>query len=99
MGGAGGWKAASLPVSGGEVESTGPAATGFVGLVVEVKEFESAHHHTRFCMLDKSCPISAEYFRKCKALWDWSWMRGKGNNGQKSGSESSKVVQQNSLHV
>lgn len=43
-----GEKAASFTVSGGEGESTGPAAIGFVGLVVELKRFEPVHHHIQF---------------------------------------------------
>lgn len=43
-----GGKAAFFTVSGGEAESTGPAATGFVWLVVKVKKFEPVHHHIQF---------------------------------------------------
>lgn len=53
-----------------EVGSIGPAAIAFVGLVLEVEEFEPAHRLTQFCTLHESCPISPEYFCKCNTLWN-----------------------------
>lgn len=63
---------------------------------MEVQEVEPVHHHILFCTLGKGCLISPEGFCKSKALWNWSWTRGKGIMVRGQGSESSKVVQQES---
>lgn len=72
----GGRRLLSLPGEGRR--STDPAAPGFVGLVVAVKQFEPVHHHTQFWAEARVVSFHLSIFASA-GLWNWSRTQEKGN--------------------